>query len=142
MQLLRTDVIASQCAHWRGNPFPFSRSDNLPGTKRSTDCHVASLLAMTWVIVNFAQEQFSILPSVSMQEDAVCIHLDATCIHLDTTCIHLDAEEETETEKEIDIDIEKETDPGLRPLPRALVAEMDFNQRRELALEKLRNYPA
>ena len=70
-----------------------------------------------------------------MQEDAACIQPDAACMQLD-------AEEETETEKEIDIDIEKETDPGLRPLPRALVAEMDFNQRRELALEKLRNYPA
>ena len=34
-------------ARWRGNPFLFSRSNNVHGTKRSTDCHVASLLAMT-----------------------------------------------------------------------------------------------
>ena len=67
---------------------------------------------------------------------------DASCIQPDAACMQLDAEEETETEKEIDIDIEKETDPGLRPLPKALAKEMDFNERRELALEKLRNYSA
>ena len=49
---------------------------------------------------------------------------------------------EKETDKEKEIDIEKEEDPGLRPLPKALVAEMDFNARREQAIEKLRNYPA
>ena len=38
--------------------------------------------------------------------------------------------------------IYQETDPPRRSLPKALVAEMDFNERRELALEKLRNYPA
>ena len=33
----------------RGNPFPFSRSDNVPAAKRSTDCHArkADWLAMT-----------------------------------------------------------------------------------------------
>ena len=51
-------------------------------------------------------------------------------------------EEEKETEKEIKIDSYQETDPPLRPLPKALVREMDFNDRREQALEKLRNYPA
>ena len=25
----------------RGNPFPFSRSNIVPGTKRSTDCHAS-----------------------------------------------------------------------------------------------------
>ena len=49
---------------------------------------------------------------------------------------------EKETDKEKEIDIEKEEDPGLRPLPKALAAEMDFNARRELAMAKLRNYPA
>ena len=61
-----------------------------------------------------------------MQEDAACMQLDA----------------EEETEKEIEKEIYQETDPPLRPLPKALVTEMDFNQRRELAMEKLRNYPA
>ena len=42
-------VIASQCAHWRGNPFPLQRHDFLHVTKEKTDCHVASLLAMTVV---------------------------------------------------------------------------------------------
>ena len=51
-------------------------------------------------------------------------------------------EEEKETEKEIKIDSYQETDPPLRPLPKALVREMDFNDRREQALEKLRNYHA
>ena len=44
--------------------------------------------------------------------------------------------------KEIKIDSYQETEPPLRPLPKALVREMDFNDRREQALEKLRNYPA
>ena len=61
-----------------------------------------------------------------MQEDAACMQLDA----------------EEETEKEIEKEIYQETDPRLRPLPKALVTEMDFNERRELAMEKLRNYPA
>ena len=43
------DVIASQCAHWRGNPFPLQRPDFAPVTKEKTDCHVAALLAMTVV---------------------------------------------------------------------------------------------
>lgn len=51
-------------------------------------------------------------------------------------------EEEKETEKEIKKELYQETDPPLRPLPKALVREMDFNDRREQALEKLRNYPA
>ena len=51
-------------------------------------------------------------------------------------------EEEKETEKEIKKELYQETEPPLRPLPKALVREMDFNDRREQALEKLRNYPA
>ena len=65
---------------------------------------------------------------------------DASCIQLDATCIQPDAEEEKETDKEIDI--YQETDPGLRPLPKTLVTEMDFNERREKAMERLRNYSA
>ena len=67
---------------------------------------------------------------------------DTGCIQGDTTCIHLDTEEEKETDKEIEKDIYQETEPPLRPLPKALVREMDFNDRRELAREKLRNYSA
>ena len=67
---------------------------------------------------------------------------DASCIQPDAACIQPDAEEEKETEKEIEKDIYQETEPPLRPLPKALVREMDFNDRRELAMEKLRNYPA
>ena len=51
-------------------------------------------------------------------------------------------EEEKETEKEIKKELYQETEPPLRPLPKARVREMDFNERREQALEKLRNYPA
>ena len=51
-------------------------------------------------------------------------------------------EEETETKKEIDKNIYQETDPPRRSLPKALVSEMDFNERRERAIEKLRNYIA
>ena len=51
-------------------------------------------------------------------------------------------EEEKETEKEIKKELYQKTDPPLRPLPKALVREMDLNDRREQALEKLRNYPA
>ena len=51
-------------------------------------------------------------------------------------------EEEKETEKEIKKDIYQETEQPLRSLPKTLVREIDFNERRELALEKLRNYPA
>ena len=60
----------------------------------------------------------------------------------DAACIQPDAEEEKETEKEIDKEIYQEKDPQFRPLPKTLVREMDFNERRERALEKLRNYPA
>ena len=67
---------------------------------------------------------------------------DTACIQGDTTCIHLDTEEEKETEKEIKIDSYQETEPPLRPLPKALVREMDFNDRRERAMDMLRNYPA
>ena len=67
---------------------------------------------------------------------------DASCIQPDAACIQPDAEEEKETEKEIEKDSYQETEPPLRPLPKALVREMDFNDRREQALEKLRNYPA
>ena len=67
---------------------------------------------------------------------------DASCIQPDAACIQPDAEEEKETEKEIEKDSYQETEPPLRPLPKALVREMDFNDRRELAMEKLRNYPA
>ena len=58
----------------------------------------------------------------------------------DTACIPLDTEEEIDKEKEIDEEIE--TEPPIRPLPKKLVTEMDFNTRREQALEKLRDYPA
>lgn len=67
---------------------------------------------------------------------------DASCIQPDAACIQPDAEEEKETEKEIEKDSYQETEPPLRPLPKTLVREMDFNDRRELAMEKLRNYPA
>ena len=67
---------------------------------------------------------------------------DASCIQPDAACIQPDAEEEKETEKEIEKDSYQETEQPLRPLPKALVREMDFNDRRELAMEKLRNYPA
>lgn len=67
---------------------------------------------------------------------------DTGCIQEDTICIHLDTEEEKETDKEIEKDIYQETEQPLRPLPKTLVREIDFNERRELALEKLRNYPA
>ena len=40
-------VIANQSADWCGNPFPIQRPDFAPVTKEKTDCHVASLLAMT-----------------------------------------------------------------------------------------------
>ena len=63
-------------------------------------------------------------------------------MHPDAACIHLDAEEEKETEKEIEKNIYQETEPSLRPLPKALVREMDFNERRDLAIERLRNYSA
>ena len=63
-------------------------------------------------------------------------------IQEDTACIHPVTEEEKETEKEIKKDIYQETEPPLRPLPKALVREMDFNDRRELAMAKLRNYSA
>ena len=56
--------------------------------------------------------------------------------------IKKEIETEKETEKEIEKEIKKEADPPLRPLPRALEREMDFNERRELALDKLRRYPA
>ena len=63
-------------------------------------------------------------------------------IQEDTACIHPVTEEETETKKEIEKELYQETEPGLRPLPKALEREIDFNTRREQALEKLRNYPA
>ena len=44
--------------------------------------------------------------------------------------------------EEIKKDIYQETEQPLRSLPKTLVREIDFNERRELALEKLRNYPA
>ena len=61
-------------------------------------------------------------------------------IQEDTACIHPVTEEEKETDKEIEKDIYPETEP--RPLPKPLKREMDFNERREQALERLRNYPA
>ena len=42
-------VIANQSADWCGNPFPLQRPDFEHVTKEKTDCHVASLLAMTVV---------------------------------------------------------------------------------------------
>ncbi|MGM9584262.1 MAG: hypothetical protein ACI3V1_01855, partial [Faecousia sp.] len=75
-----------------------------------------------------------------MKEDTACIQGDTACIQGDTACIPLVTEEETE--KEIEKDIYEETEPPLRPLPKALAAEVDFNTRREQALKKLRDYPA
>ena len=60
----------------------------------------------------------------------------------DTACIDPVTEEEKETEKEIEKNLYQETEQPLRSLPKTLVREIDFNERRELALEKLRNYPA
>ena len=61
-------------------------------------------------------------------------------IQEDTACIHPVTEEEKETDKEIEKELYQETEP--RPLPKPLKREMDFNERREQALERLRNYPA
>ena len=61
-------------------------------------------------------------------------------IQEDTACIHPVTEEEKETDKEIEKDIYPETEP--RTLPKPLEREMNFNERREQALERLRNYPA
>ena len=36
-------VIASQCAHWRGNPHPLTRLDD-ENAKRRTDCHTSDNL--------------------------------------------------------------------------------------------------
>lgn len=83
-----------------------------------------------------------------MQEDAACMQPDAeeekeTEKEIDKDIKkEIEKEKDTKKETEIEIDIEKETDPPLRPLPKALEREMDFNERRELALEKLRRYSA
>ena len=61
-------------------------------------------------------------------------------IQEDTACIHPETEEEKETDKEIEKELYPETEP--RPLPKPLEREMNFNERREQALERLRNYPA
>ena len=61
-------------------------------------------------------------------------------IQEDTACIHPVTEEEKETDKEIEKELYPETEP--RTLPKPLEREMDFNERREQALERLRNYPA
>ena len=49
--LHKNATIAGQCAHWRGNPFPFMQSDFQEYSEKcgvwDTDCRVASLLAMT-----------------------------------------------------------------------------------------------
>ena len=68
-----------------------------------------------------------------MQEDARCIQPDAACIQVD-------GEEEKETDKEMEKELYPETEP--RALPKPLEREMNFNERREQALERLRNYPA
>ena len=60
----------------------------------------------------------------------------------DTACIHPVTEEEKETEKEIEKELYQETEAAPCSLPKALEREIDFNRRRELALEKLRNYSA
>lgn len=65
---------------------------------------------------------------------------DTACIQGDTPCIDNDTEKDKD--KEIEKDLYQEPEPPLRPLPKALKREMDFNDRRELALEKLRHYPA
>ena len=61
-------------------------------------------------------------------------------IQEDTACIHPVTEEEKETDKEIEKELYPETEP--RTLPKPLEREMNFNERREQALERLRNYPA
>ena len=60
----------------------------------------------------------------------------------DTACIDTVTEEEKETEKEIKKELYQETEAAPCSLPKALEREIDFNRRRELALEKLRNYSA
>ena len=35
-------VIASQCAHWRGNPHPLTHQ-NVETAKRRTDCHTSDI---------------------------------------------------------------------------------------------------
>ena len=35
-------VIASQCAHWRGNPHPLTHSND-ENAKRRTDCHTSDI---------------------------------------------------------------------------------------------------
>ncbi|MDY4507428.1 MAG: hypothetical protein SPD95_01730, partial [Candidatus Faecousia sp.] len=55
-------VIASQSADWRGNPFPLKCPDFAPVTKEKTDCHVASLLAMTPKSTMFCFRGFAFAP--------------------------------------------------------------------------------
>ncbi len=55
-------VIAGSSAHWRGNPFPLQRHDFLHVTKEKTDCHVASLLAMTVVDGTLALKLMTLPP--------------------------------------------------------------------------------
>ena len=63
-------------------------------------------------------------------------------IQEDTACIHAVTEEEKETEKEIEKELYQETEAALRPLPKALEREIDFNERRQKAIDRLLNYPA
>ena len=63
-------------------------------------------------------------------------------IQEDTACIHPVTEEEKETEKEIEKELYQETEAALRPLPKALEREIDFNERRQKAIDRLLNYPA
>ena len=63
-------------------------------------------------------------------------------IQEDTACIHPVTEEEKETEKEIEKEPYQETEAALRPLPKALEREIDFNERRQKAIDRLLNYPA
>ena len=60
----------------------------------------------------------------------------------DTACIDPVTEEEKETETKIKKELYQETEAAPCSLPKALEREIDFNRRRELALEKLRNYSA
>ena len=61
-------------------------------------------------------------------------------IQEDTACIHPVTEEEKETE--IEKELYQETEAALRPLPKALEREIDFNERRQKAIDRLLNYPA
>ena len=59
-----------------------------------------------------------------------------------TACIHPVKKKKKETDKEIEKELYQETEAALRPLPKALEREIDFNERRQKAIDRLLNYPA